>query len=212
MHPKTPWRHLIKEAHRSHRFLVEYRLKSTRRSSRSRPVPVLFRFGPSRNPHMSHLDTVRELASILTPQNEARPTVLLGAGASFSSGVPLADESVKRIARRYYAERIVGGKMLPEQVKTSEWMTWLGEQDWFVRDTARLPENFPLVIKHLLMPQAYRQKVLLDLIAPDGDIGSGYRHLAELVLRGLIGTILTTNFDICLPRALNDKRPPTWLK
>ena len=50
---------------------------------------------------MRHEDTVRELVSILNPQNEARPTVLLGAGASFSSGVPLADESVKRIARRY---------------------------------------------------------------------------------------------------------------
>jgi hypothetical protein len=96
---------------------------------------------------------------------------------------------VKRIARRYYAERIVSEEMLPEQVKTSEWMTWLGEQDWFVRDTAKLPENFPLVIKHLLTPQAYRQKVLLDLIAPDGDIGSGYRHLAELVLRGLNGRL-----------------------
>lgn len=102
---------------------------------------------------MSHSETVRELASILNPQNEARPTVLLGAGASFSSGVPLADESVKRIARRYYAERIVGGKVLPEQVKTSEWMAWLGEQDWFVRDPAKLPENFPLAVKHLLTPQ-----------------------------------------------------------
>jgi len=156
---------------------------------------------------VSHSDTVRELVSILNPQNEVRPTVLLGAGASFSSGVPLAVESVKRIARRYYAERIVGGKVLPEQVKTSEWMAWLGGQDWFVRDPDRLSDNFPLAVKHLLTPQAYRQKVLLDLIAPDGDIGSGYRHLAELVLRGLIGTILTTNFDMCLPRALNDKRP-----
>lgn len=155
---------------------------------------------------MSHSDTVRELASILGPQNEARPTVLLGAGASFSSGVPLADESVKRIARRYYAER-VSGTTLPEQVKTSEWLTWLAGQPWFIRDPARLPENFPLVIKHLLTPQAYRQKVLLDLIASDGEIGAGYRHLADLVLRGLVGTILTTNFDICLPRALNDRRP-----
>jgi hypothetical protein len=155
---------------------------------------------------MSHADTVRELVSILNPRNEARPTVLLGAGASFSSGVPLADESVKRIARRYYAER-VSGKTLPEQVKTSEWLAWLAEQPWFIRDPARLSENFPLVIKHLLTPQAYRQKVLLDLIAPDGEIGAGLRHLAELVLRGLVGTILTTNFDICLPRALNDKRP-----
>jgi hypothetical protein len=47
---------------------------------------------------MSHVDSVRELASILNPRNEARPTILLGAGASFSSGVPLADESVKRMA------------------------------------------------------------------------------------------------------------------
>jgi hypothetical protein len=143
---------------------------------------------------MSHVDTVRELVSILNPQNEARPTVLLGACASFSSGVPLADESVKRIARRYYAERVTG-KALPEQVKTSESLAWLAEQTWFIRDPSRLSENFPLAVKHLLTPQAYRQKVLLDLIALEGEIGAGYRHLSELVLRGLVGTILTTNFD-----------------
>lgn len=156
---------------------------------------------------MSHSDTVRELVSLLKPQNEARPTLLLGAGASFSSGIPLADESVKRIARRYYAERVVAGHVLPEQVKTSEWLGWLNSQSWFIRDPGRLSENFPLAVKHLLRPQAYRQRVLLDLIAPNAEIGIGYRHLAELVLRGLIGTILTTNFDICLPRVLNDKRP-----
>src|ERR1700691_4173112 len=115
---------------------------------------------------MTHTESVRELASILNPQNEARPTILLGAGASFSSGVPLADESVKRIARRYYGERI-SGNALPEQVKTSEWLAWLAEQAWFIRDPARLSENFPLVVKHLLTPQAYRQRVLLDLIAPE---------------------------------------------
>jgi len=156
---------------------------------------------------MSHSDTVRELIAVLNPQNEARPTVLLGAGASFSSGVPLADESVKRISRRYYAERVVGSAVPPEQVKTSEWMAWLSSQPWFIRDPTRLDENFPFAVQHLLKPQAYRQKVLLDLITPSEDIGRGYRHLAELVLRGLLGTILTTNFDICLPKALNDKRP-----
>src|SRR6266478_5595155 len=102
---------------------------------------------------MSHTDTVRELASILNPQNEARPTVLLGAGASFSSGVPLADESVKRIARRVYAERVLGGKVPTEHVKTSEWRAWLTDQDWFIRDEANLAYNFPLVVKHLLKPQ-----------------------------------------------------------
>ena len=156
---------------------------------------------------MTHIESVRELTSILSPQNEARPTVLLGAGASFSSGIPVADESVKRIARRVFAERNLGGKVLPEHVKTSEWRSWLSEQPWFISGDANLADNFPLVVKHLLKPQAYRQKVLLDLITPSEGIGHGYRHLSELVLRGLVGTILTTNFDICLPQALNEKRP-----
>ncbi len=156
---------------------------------------------------MAHSESVSELVSILSPQNEARATVLLGAGASFSSGVPLADESVKRIARRVYAERVLGGNVPTEHVKTSEWRAWLAGQDWFIRDEANLADNFPLVVKHLLKPQAYRQKVLLDLITPSEGIGPGYRHLSELVLRGLTGTILTTNFDICLPQALNEKRP-----
>src|SRR5438552_2665130 len=108
---------------------------------------------------MSHTDTVRELVSIFSPHNEACPTLLLGAGASFSSGVPLADESVKRIARRYFAERVLGSTP-PEQVKTSEWMAWLSGQSWFIRDPARLGENFPFAVQHLLRPQAYRQRVL----------------------------------------------------
>jgi hypothetical protein len=156
---------------------------------------------------MTHIESVRELASILNPENEARPTILLGAGASFSSGVPLADEAVKRIAKRVFSERVLVGKVLPEQVKTSEWRGWLNQQSWFINDESRLAENFPLAVKHLLQPQSYRQKVLLDLIRPTEDIGAGYRDLAELVLRGLAGTILTTNFDICLPQALHDKRP-----
>jgi hypothetical protein len=156
---------------------------------------------------MSHIESVRELASILNPENEARPTILLGAGASFSSGVPLADEAVKRMAKRVFSERILAGKVVPEQVKTSEWRAWLNQQTWFINDDSRLADNFPLAVKHLLQPQSYRQVVLLDLIRPPESIGRGYRQLAELVLRGLAGTILTTNFDICLPQALNDKRP-----
>lgn len=156
---------------------------------------------------MTHSASVSELASVLSPQNEARPTVLLGAGASYSSGVPLADESVKRIARRVYAERVLGNKVPTEHVKTSEWRAWLAGQGWFIRNEVNLADNFPLVFKHLLTPQAYRQRVLLDLITPTEGIGPGYRHLSELVLRGLVGTVLTTNFDICLPQALNEKRP-----
>ncbi|WOF74443.1 hypothetical protein QMT40_002095 [Parvibaculaceae bacterium PLY_AMNH_Bact1] len=157
---------------------------------------------------MTESNPIRLLASLFRPgQNDARPTVLLGAGASFSSGIPLASQCVKRIARRVYAERELGGRVLPERIKPSEWQAWLQRHDWFLAGEDKLAENFPLVVEHLLRPEAYRRKVLMDLVHLDGDIGSGYHSLSELVLRGLAGTILTTNFDICLPQALRERHP-----
>ena len=156
---------------------------------------------------MPHSASVALLSSLLRPDKDARPTFLLGAGASYSSGIPLAPESVNRLAKRAYADHVRGGKALPEEIKVSEWLTWLQGQPWFIRDKDRLAENFPLVIEHLLRPDAYRRAALLDLVALKRDLGDGYRAMAELVLRGLAGTILTTNFDICLPKALNDKKP-----
>jgi hypothetical protein len=156
---------------------------------------------------MSHKASVSLLCSLLKPDNDARPVFLFGAGASFSSGIPLAGESVKRLAKQAYADRVLGGKTLMERIKVSEWMNWLQGQKWFVHGDENLAANFPLVIANELKPEAYRRKALLDLVALREEIGLGYRAYAELVLRGLAGTALTTNFDICLPRALADKHP-----
>ena len=157
---------------------------------------------------MSETSSIRLLASLFRPeQDDARPTILLGAGASFSSGIPMAGESVRRIAKRVYAEREQGGKILPEKIKPSEWQTWLHGQSWFLKGQSELAENFPLIIEHLLWPEAYRKKVLMDLVRLEGDVGSGYHSLADLVMRGLAGTILTTNFDICLQQALRGRYP-----
>jgi len=156
---------------------------------------------------MPHSASVALLCSLLKPDNDARPTFFLGAGASFSSGIPLAAESVKRLAKQAYSDQLLGGKKLIEQIKVSEWTTWLQSQPWFIPGEDKTAENFPLVIENLLRPEAYRRRVLLDLVALKQELGPGYRAVAELVLRGLAGTILTTNFDICLPKALNDKRP-----
>jgi hypothetical protein len=156
---------------------------------------------------MAHSASVALLRSLLTPENDARPTFLFGAGASFSSGIPLAGENVNRLAKQVYAELVLGGKTLIEQIKLSEWTDWLHRQPWFIGEAGHLGENFPLLIQHQLQPEAYRCNVLLDLVALRQELGSGYRAVAELVLRGLAGTILTTNFDVCLPKAPNDKHP-----
>src|SRR5882762_3433343 len=106
---------------------------------------------------MSHKDSVAILCSLLRPDNDARPTFLFGAGTSFSSGIPLAAESVKRLAKQAYSDLKLGGKTLPEQIKTSEWTAWLQAHTWFIRGDDRLAENFPLVIQHLLKPDDYRK-------------------------------------------------------
>ena len=155
---------------------------------------------------MKNSEAVQHIVPILRASNTARPVFLLGAGASFTSGVPLADESVRRLAKRVYADRVLHGSVPAFRVKTSEWERWLAEQPWFLKD-ANLAENFPLVVEHLLRPKEYRREQLINLMQPNSELGSGYRALAEFVRRGLVRTTLTTNFDPCLPIALNELRP-----
>lgn len=147
------------------------------------------------------------LASLLRPSDEPRPLLFLGAGASFRSGVPLAADAVKRIARLVYAKRQLGDARPPDRIKLTEWQPWLQSFPWFIQEADRLAENFPLVVEHLLTPAEFRRRVLLDLMRPSNDLSTGYRILSNFVMRGLISTILTTNFDHCLPTALHDRQP-----
>lgn len=45
------------------------------------------------------------------------------------------------------------------------------------------------------------------LIRPHNDISSGYQVLSDFVMRGLVRTILTTNFDSSLSDALKARQP-----
>ena len=160
---------------------------------------------------MSELTGNYEAVSVLAPllrSSEAPcPLILLGAGASFRSGVPTAVDAVRQIARLVYSERVLRGSRPPERVKPSEWESWLQGLDWFIPGSDRLAENFPLAVEHLLVPAEFRKRVLLELMRPANGISSGYKHLADFVMRGLVRTILTTNFDTCLPDALRERQP-----
>ena len=153
----------------------------------------------------------KQAVSILVPllraSDEPCPVLLLGAGASFRSGVPTAAEAVKQIARLVYSERLLRGSRPPERVKPSEWELWLQNFPWFLHGPDRLAENFPLVVEHLLTPAEFRKRVILDLTRARNGISSGYKILSDFVMRGLIRTILTTNFDTCLTDALKERQP-----
>ena len=150
---------------------------------------------------------VSVLAPLLRAADEPCPVLLLGAGASFRSGVPTAAEAVKQIARLVFSERVLGGVRPPERVKPSEWQPWLQTFPWFIPGADRLAENFPLAVEHLLTPAECRKRVILDLMRPRNGLSIGYKALSDLVMRGLVRTILTTNFDTCLPEALKERRP-----
>ncbi len=160
---------------------------------------------------MSEMTGNKEAVSVLGPllrsTDEPCPLILLGAGSSFRSGVPTAADAVKQIARLVYSERELKNARPPERVKPSEWESWLHGFDWFLPGADRLAENFPLVVEHLLVPAEFRKCVLLDLMRPVNGISGGYKMLADFVLRGLIRTMFTTNFDTCLPDALRERQP-----
>lgn len=160
---------------------------------------------------MTDIKGTKEAVSALAPRlrasEESCPLLLLGAGASFRSGVPTAAESVKQIARLVYSERELKNARPPERVKPSEWEPWLQSFDWFIPGTDRLAENFPLAVQHLLVPAEFRKRVILDLMRASNGISAGYKILSDLVMRGLIRTILTTNFDTCLLDALKERQP-----
>jgi len=147
------------------------------------------------------------IASLLQSADDPCPLLLLGSGASFRSGVPMAADSVKQIARLVYSQRELNNARPPERVKPSEWESWLREFDWFIPDANRLAENFPAVVERLLVPAEFRKRVLLDLMRPVNGISTGYKVLADFVMRGLFRTILTTNFDTCITDALREREP-----
>ncbi|HTU32712.1 MAG TPA: hypothetical protein VMF66_02795, partial [Candidatus Acidoferrum sp.] len=152
-------------------------------------------------------EAVSVLAPLLRSTDEPWPLILLGAGASFRCGVPTASDAVKQIARLVYSQRELKNARPPERVKPSEWELWLQGFDWFIPGADRLAENFPLVVEHLLVPAEFRKRVMLDLMRPVHGVSGGYKILADFVMRGLIRTMLTTNFDTCLPDALRERQP-----
>lgn len=154
----------------------------------------------------AHQAAVRQLTSLFETGQKARPVFLLGAGASFRSGVPLADDAVKRIAKEVYARRNLGtsstAKVMPGDVAR-----FLTEQHWFIDEPTRLGENFPLAVKHLLVPREYRREFFRRELRPFNGTSEGYHALARLAQRGLSRVSLTTNFDGCIVEALSALAP-----
>ena len=79
------------------------------------------------------------------------PIFLLGAGASISSGIPLAEEMVERIARYGYCRE---NSRSPEdpRIRRSDWYRWLENQSWYRKNWVQA-NNYPAAIENILQPR-----------------------------------------------------------
>ncbi|SRR5579862_5153394 len=152
------------------------------------------------------IKSIQELVYFFQPERDARPIFLLGAGASFRAGVPVAAEMVRQIARFSYAVKELG--TLPEHavgVMEGDIQRYLRQQSWY--KDGQPGEMFPYAVEHLLTPSAIRKAFFSTMMSRANGPTEGHQALADMVQRQLLQTILTTNFDSLVEDALRLRQP-----
>ena len=155
--------------------------------------------------------SIGQLCSVLTRGPD--PIFLLGAGASVTSGIPLADEMVEQIVKWGYRldkwgpgignASFLDGPYIPR----SDWLPWLQSQPWY-REGLSMADHYPHIVDNILRPRQTRKDFFQELINPQVPPSSGYKQMAELMARECVRTILTTNFDKVLPNFWSGHRRP----
>jgi hypothetical protein len=151
------------------------------------------------------IKSLQELVYYFQPERDNRPILLLGAGASFKAGIPVAAEMVRQIARYSYGVKEGLSPDHSVNIMEGDLQRHLKQQSWY-KDLP-LGELFPLAVEHLLTPAANRKDFFASIISRASGPTGGHEALADLVQRQLVQTVLTTNFDSLIEDALRARQP-----
>lgn len=149
--------------------------------------------------------TIEQLSGLFLPEEPVRPVLLVGAGASFTSGVPLAAEMVRQIARFALARERGRNPDVSTDIMESDIRRYLKNFSWGAGDN--FPEMFPYAVRELLTPTTKRRVFFDTVLSHARAPGAGYRAVARLMQRELLHTVLTTNFDSLMEEALRSLAP-----
>lgn len=127
-----------------------------------------------------------QVVRLIAERDKLAFTLLLGAGASKSSGVLLASEMIAEWRKIAHHEQ--GGEQ--------DFAKWCPEQDWFGKD-----HEYSRLFETLYPDPPSRQKYIETKIK-DAFPSWGYLYLASIVARGRFNVIFTTNFDDLINDAL----------
>lgn len=136
---------------------------------------------------------VSRLKSVLIDDSKPRPVLLLGAGASVKSGIPLVRDLVQQIARVGYCHDH-GWDYRDPRPQQSDWLQWLRSQTWY-DEAAPLELTYPQLVERVLVPKQVRKDFFQRALRERATPSPGYQHLADLVAKGWLRTVLTANFD-----------------
>src|SRR5437868_4814055 len=96
-------------------------------------------------------DTPQRLDLVMRGKSGSGPVLLLGAGASVKSGVPLAGDLVSMAAMWAFCQ--YHGRAFPDPTLTrSDWWPWLSSLGWFDAESS-LPNQWPRAAERLLQPR-----------------------------------------------------------
>ncbi len=127
-----------------------------------------------------------QVVRLIADRDKLAFNLLLGAGASKSSGVPLASEMIDEWRKIAHEEQGAG----------KDFTQWCSEQDWFGKEN-----EYSCVFEALYPDPPSRQKFIETKIK-DAFPSWGYLYLASIVERGRFNVIFTTNFDDLVNDAL----------
>ncbi|MEZ5661253.1 MAG: SIR2 family protein [Burkholderiaceae bacterium] len=138
------------------------------------------------------------------PPGECPYTLLIGAGASVSSGIPGVSAMIREWRQEIYCH--VHGYLVPmsekrredfERWQADEYPQWLADVQQYVNASTEYGTLFQYTRKTREERQMYIERLLADRLP-----SPGYLYLAGLIDGGRVNRILTPNFDDLLSDAM----------
>lgn len=143
--------------------------------------------GESMNP------MVRLAASAIP--GERKYVLFAGAGVSKDAGIPTSWDLMMKTASLLYISENEG---VNPDLDRNQIEGWFLQSDYAKMEYAELMD--------ILYPNSPDQQSFLKEYLNGHSIGESHRGIAELARRNIIRTIITTNFDHCIEKALEEKK------
>lgn len=149
------------------------------------------------------------LDRVFRGEQPPEPVLLLGAGASVKSGVPLAGQLVTMAAKWSFCQQH-GRSFDDPSLTLSDWKPWLDQQSWF-KPHESFEAQYPQAVERLLRPRESRRRFFLKALAAATKPSPGYDALAQMIGARFVRHVLTVNFDDLVGKACAASRSGVYI-